>query len=56
MKQIVRKEVKTMSQVLEKLEQIATKILDSIEEKPIRTVLVSVLVIWVIGKVIKSLK
>ena len=45
-----------MSTFIEKLEKIGSQILDEVEKKPIRSIIISVIVIWLVGKVIKSLK
>jgi hypothetical protein len=45
-----------MEKLLEKLEAMATKVMDSVNEKPIKTVFLSLLVIWLVGKIIHSLR
>lgn len=45
-----------MNKMIEKLEVIATKVLAALEEKPVKTIIISIFTIWIIGKVIKSLK
>jgi hypothetical protein len=45
-----------MEKLLEKLEAMATKVMDSVNEKPIKTVFISLLVIWLVGKIIHSLR
>ena len=45
-----------MEQIVKKVEDIASKVLAELEEKPFRTIMTGVLTVWLIGKVAKSLK
>ena len=45
-----------MEKVLERLEAMAENIFTKIEKEPVKTILYAVLVYWVIGKAIKSLR
>lgn len=47
---------KRMSKFIDRLEAIGDKVLDGMETKPIRTIITSILVIWLIAKVVGAIK
>jgi len=45
-----------MEKIIDRLEVIGNKILDAIDEKPLKTIVITILAIWIIGKIVKSLR
>ena len=45
-----------MPSITERLEKVADKLMDNIEEKPFKSIVIGLLLIWLISKVIKAIK